>query len=259
MVLEKTLQSPLDSKEIQPVHPRENQHWIFIGRTDAKASILWPSDARSWLTGKGPDAGKDWRQEEKAVTEDEMAEWQHRLNGHQSELTLGESEEQGSPACCSPSSHKESDTTEQLSNSRFKALLPLLPGTGLKLQPNWAASCEEAPAPILSHAMRQDTLASHPPKHIWTAPACVEPFLSWPTRGDLQAPAPPSLSHNNPLHCLQLSGLESSSFFPSLGDRPTYPSSSVSQSAPQAAELTIQPDLKSSPTTDSLCDSWQVS
>ena len=103
------------------------------------------------------------------MTEDEMAEWQHRLNGHQSELTLGDSEEQGSPACCSPSSHKESDTTEQLNNSPFKALLLLLPGTSLKLQPNWAASCEEAPAPILgchslSHAMRQDTLCLPSPK-----------------------------------------------------------------------------------------------
>ena len=93
-----------------------------------------------------------------------MAGWQHRLNGHQSEQTLGDSDEQGSPVCCSPSSHKESDTTEQLNNnSPFKALLLALPGTGLKLQPNGVASCWEAPAPILcchtlSHAMRQDTL-----------------------------------------------------------------------------------------------------
>ena len=76
-MLEKTLESPLDSKEIQPVHPKENESWIFIGRTDVEAEtvILWPPDAESWLTGKDPDAGKDWRQEEKGTTEDEMVGW----------------------------------------------------------------------------------------------------------------------------------------------------------------------------------------
>ena len=82
MVLEKTLESPLDSKEIQPVHPKGNQSWIFIGRTDAEAEtlILWPPDARNWLIGKDPDAGKDWRQEEKGMTEDEMVGWHHQLS-----------------------------------------------------------------------------------------------------------------------------------------------------------------------------------
>ena len=83
VVLEKTLESPLDCKEIQPVHPKGNQSWIFIGRTVSEAPVLWPPDAESWLTGKDPDAGKDWRQEEKGVTEDEMVGWHHQLNGHE--------------------------------------------------------------------------------------------------------------------------------------------------------------------------------
>ena len=84
VVLEKTLESPLYYKEIQPVHPKGNQSWVFIGRTDVEAEtpILWPPDAKSWLIGKDPDAGKDWGQEEKGTTEDEMAGWHHRLNGH---------------------------------------------------------------------------------------------------------------------------------------------------------------------------------
>ena len=83
-ILEKTLESPLDCKEIKPVNPKENQSWIFIGRTDAEAEtpILWPPDAKNWLLAKDPDAGKDWRQEEKGTTEDEMVGWHHRLNGH---------------------------------------------------------------------------------------------------------------------------------------------------------------------------------
>ena len=87
VVLEKTLESPLDCKEIQPVHPKLNQYWIFIGRTDAEAEtpILWPLNAKNWLLGKDPDAGKDWRQEEKGTTEDEMFGWQHWLGGHESE------------------------------------------------------------------------------------------------------------------------------------------------------------------------------
>ena len=87
MVLEKTLESPLDCKEIQPVNPKRNQSWIFIGRTDAEAEtpILWPPDLKNWLIGKDPDAGKNWRQEQKGVTEDEMVEWHHKLNGHEFE------------------------------------------------------------------------------------------------------------------------------------------------------------------------------
>ena len=97
VVLEKTLQSPLDCKEIKPVNPKRNQPWIFIGRTDAKAEalILWPPDTKSWLVGKDPDAGKDWGQDEKRETEDEMVGWHHWLNGHELEQTLGDSEGQG--------------------------------------------------------------------------------------------------------------------------------------------------------------------
>ena len=85
VVLEKTLERPLDSKEIKPVHPTGNQLWIFTGRTDAEAPILWPPDTKNWLIGKDPDAGKDWRQEEKGMTEDEMVGWHHRCDGRKSE------------------------------------------------------------------------------------------------------------------------------------------------------------------------------
>ena len=83
VVLGKTLESPLDIKEIKPVHPKGNQSWIFIGRTDAEAPIVWPRDAKNWLLGKDPDAGKDWRREEEGTTEDEMVGWHHQLNEHE--------------------------------------------------------------------------------------------------------------------------------------------------------------------------------
>ena len=103
--LENTLESPLDSKEIKLVNPKGNQPWIFTGRTDAEAPILWSSDAKSRLIGKDPDAGKDWGQEEKGATEDEMVEWHHQLNGHGFEQTLRDGEGQGSLSCCSPWGH----------------------------------------------------------------------------------------------------------------------------------------------------------
>ena len=98
VVLEKTLESPLDCKEIKPVNSKWNQSWIFIGRTDTKvdAPIFWPLDTKSWLTGKDPDAGEDWRQKKKGVAEDETVRKHHWLNGHKSEQTLGDSEGQGS-------------------------------------------------------------------------------------------------------------------------------------------------------------------
>ena len=99
VVLEKTLESPLDSKKIQPVNPKGNQSWIFIRRTDAEAPILWPHDVKGWLIGKDPDAGKDWRQKRAAV--DEMVRKHHRLSGYESEQPPGDSEGQGSLACCS--------------------------------------------------------------------------------------------------------------------------------------------------------------
>ena len=101
VVLEKTLGSPLDCMEIQPVHPRRDQSWIFIGRTDAEAEtpILWPTDVKNWLTGKDPDAGKDWRQEVKGTTEDEMVGWYHWFDGHEFEQALGVGDGHGSLVC----------------------------------------------------------------------------------------------------------------------------------------------------------------
>ena len=115
------LKSPLDSKEIKPVNPKGNQPWIFIGRTDAEAEIpiLWPPDVKSQLIGKDPDPGKDWRQEERGMTEDEMLGWHHQLNGHEFEQTAGDSKWQGSLAFCSPWGCKESDMTEWLNNKIF--------------------------------------------------------------------------------------------------------------------------------------------
>jgi len=119
VVLKKTLESPLDGREIQPVSLKGNQSWILIGRIDAEAEapILWSLDAKNWQTGKDPDAGKDWRQEEKGITKDEMVGCQHQLNGHEFEQILGDSEGQGSLVCCSPWGHKESDMTERLKPS----------------------------------------------------------------------------------------------------------------------------------------------
>ena len=116
VVLEKTLESPLDGKEIQLVHSIGDQSWVFFRRTDAEAEtpILWPPHAKSWLTGKDPDAGRDWGQEEKGMTEDEMAGWHHWLNGHESRWTLGVGDGQGGLSCCDSRDHKESDTTERL-------------------------------------------------------------------------------------------------------------------------------------------------
>ena len=122
VVLEKTLESPLDCKEIQPVSPKGNQSRIFIGRTDAEveAPILGPSDAKNWLLRKDPDAGKDWRQEEKGTTQNEMVGWHHQLDGHEFKQALGVGDGQGSLACCSPWGRKESDTTEQLNWTELK-------------------------------------------------------------------------------------------------------------------------------------------
>ena len=116
VMLEKTLESPLDCKEIQPVHLKGDQSWVFIGRTDVEAEtpILWPPDAESWLIWKDPDAEKDWRWEEKEMTEDETVGWHHRHNGHGFGWTPGVGDEQGGLACCGSCGRKDSDTTEQL-------------------------------------------------------------------------------------------------------------------------------------------------
>ena len=116
VVLEKTLESPLDCKEIQPVHSKGVQPWVFFGRHDAKAEtpVLWPPHAKSWLIGKDSDAGRDWGQEEKGMTEDEMAGWHHWLYGHESQWTQGAGNGQGGLACCNSWGHKELDMTEWL-------------------------------------------------------------------------------------------------------------------------------------------------
>ena len=124
LVLKKTLESPLDCKEIQPVHPKGDQSWISTGRTDAEAKtpILWPPHVKNWLIGKDPDAGKDWGQEEKGTTEDEMVGWHHWLDGYGFGWTLGVGDGHGCLVCCSPLSHKESDTTEKLKWTELRIL-----------------------------------------------------------------------------------------------------------------------------------------
>ena len=128
VVLEKTLESPLDCKEIQPVHPKGDQSWVFIGRTNVEAEmpILWPPDVKSWFIWKDPDAGKDWGQEEKWTTEDEMAGWHHLLNGHEFGWTPGIGDGQGGLMCCSWWGHKESDMTEQVNWTEYSFLKYIL-------------------------------------------------------------------------------------------------------------------------------------
>ena len=124
VVLEKTLESPLDCKEIQSVHPKGNQSWMFIGRTDAETEtpILWPHDAKNWLTGKDPDAVKDWRQD-KGTTEGEMVGWHHRVDGCGFGWTLGVGDGQGGLVCYSAWGCKESDTTERLNWTELNPFL----------------------------------------------------------------------------------------------------------------------------------------
>ena len=117
-----TLESPLNCKEVQPVHPKGDQSWVSFGRNNAKTEtpVLWPPHAKSWLIGKDSDAGRDWGQEEKGTTEDEMAGWYHRLNGRESEWTPGVSDGQGGLECCDSWGHKESGTTEWLNWTELK-------------------------------------------------------------------------------------------------------------------------------------------
>ena len=131
VVLEKTLESLLDCKEIQPIYPKGNQSWMFIGRTDAEVEtpILWPHDAKNWLIGKDSDAGKDWRQEKKGTIEDEMVGWHHQLDELEFEQALGVGDGQGGLACCSSRARKESDRTEWLCWLR-----PLIYWRGMFLQ-----------------------------------------------------------------------------------------------------------------------------
>ena len=125
VVLEKTLKSPLDYKEIKPVHPKVNQPWIFIGRTDAEAEtpIHWPLDAKNWLNGKDPDAGKDWRQEEKGTTKDEMVGWHQQCHGHEFKQASGVGDGQRNLVYYSPWRCKELDMTERLNWTEANFLL----------------------------------------------------------------------------------------------------------------------------------------
>ena len=138
VVLEKTLDSPLDCKEIKPVNPQGTEDslksWVFIGRTDAEAetSVLWTPDAKSWLIGKDPDSGGNWRLEEKGTTEDEMVGWHHRHDGHESEQAQGVGDGQGSLACCSPWGHKESNMTESLKWTELNWIYPFISNRELK-------------------------------------------------------------------------------------------------------------------------------
>ena len=149
VILEKTLERSLDCNEVKPVHPKGNQSWIFIGRTDAEdeTPILWPPNVNYWLIWKDSDAGKDWGQEEKGATEDEMVIWHHQLDEHEFEQALGVGDGQGSMACCTPCYSKELDMTERLKLTDWTELqstksewLPLGWFEGkitLKLQSTW--------------------------------------------------------------------------------------------------------------------------
>ena len=124
VVLEKTLESPLDFKEIQPVHPKGDQAWVFIGRTgaEAEAPVLWPPHVKSWLIGKDSNGGRDWGQEENGATEDEIAGWHLWLDGRESEWTPGDGDGQGGLAYCDSWGHKELDTTERLNWTELNKL-----------------------------------------------------------------------------------------------------------------------------------------
>ena len=125
VVLEKTLESHLDCKKIQPVNPKGTQSWIFIGRTDAEVEtpILWPPEVKNWFIGKGPAAGKDCRQEEKGMTEDGMVGWRYRFNGREFEQALGIGDGQESLVCYSPRGRKESDKTERLNWTELQFII----------------------------------------------------------------------------------------------------------------------------------------
>ena len=125
VVLEKTLESPLDCKEIKQVHPKGNQSWIFIGRTDAKAKtpVLSPPDAKNWLIWKDLYVGKSWRQEDKGTAEDEMVGWHHQVDGNEFEQAPGVGDRQGILACCSSWRCRESDMTEGLNCAELNWIL----------------------------------------------------------------------------------------------------------------------------------------
>ena len=141
LVLEKTLESLLDYKEIQPLHPKGDQSWVFIGRknVEAETPVLWPLDMKSWLIWKDPDARKDWNWEEKGMTENEMLGWHHWLNGHEFEQAPGVGDGQWSLACCSPWGRKESDMTERLNWTKLNWTRPSTIGPCQLLPPHFGS------------------------------------------------------------------------------------------------------------------------
>ena len=155
VVLEKTLVSPLDCKEIQPVHSERDQPWDFCGRTDGKAEtpVLWPPHAKSWLIGKDSNAGRDWGQEEKGTTEDEMAGWHHWLDGRKSEWTPRVGGGQGSLACCDSSGPKDLDTTEQLNWTDHQQ------HSSVQTTYSWCCLCKKKSSQILARWIYQQLFA----------------------------------------------------------------------------------------------------
>ena len=193
-MLLKTLESPLDCKEIKSVNPNGNQSWILIGTThaEAEAPILWPPHAKSWLIGKDPDAGRDWGQEEKGMTENEMAGWHHQLDGHEFEWTLGVGDGQGGLACCNSWGHKETDMAEWLnwtelhysSDTAFRCTFPVIFRYLLKfifLFHKWACTWPPLGSKLSLKAKRhclwttwQSSILSQ--LHCWSH-LCVLPFI----------------------------------------------------------------------------------
>ena len=164
VVLEKTLESPLDCKEIQPVHSKGDQSWVFIGKTNAEAEtpVLWPPHAKGWVIGKDPDAWRDWGQEERGMTEDEMAGWHHRLDGHEFEWTLGVGDGQGGLACCDSWGRKESDTTEtELNWTELMQYCFLLHGTLLSPPDTFTTEHHFCFGPATSFSLKLLVIALH--------------------------------------------------------------------------------------------------
>ena len=174
VVLKKTLESPLDCKEIQPVHSKGDQPWVFFRRTDAKAEtpVLWPPHAKNWLIGKDSDAGRDWRQEEKGTTEDEMAGWYHWLDGRESEWTPGVGDGQEGLACCSSWGRKELDTTEQLNWTETELIIVL------ELQ-NYRDAEQSLDCQVPSKSSRCDPKRQHKGVPLWEWNCSVSWLLWW--------------------------------------------------------------------------------
>ena len=210
VVLEKTLEIPVDCKEIQPVHPKGDQSWVFIGRTDVEAEtpILWPHYAKSWLIWKDPDAGKDWRREEKGTTEDEMLGWHHRLDGHEFGWTLGIGDEQGGLACCGSLGHKELDMTEQLNWTELNGLVVFPTFFNLSLNLAIRSSCSEpqsAPGLVFAWLYRASPSLAARIQSIW--------FQCWPS-GDVHVKSSLELLEEGVCHpqCCACKGLGSKYF-----------------------------------------------